>query len=192
MEADLQKSFAAFFPELQSKEQASKTTGGSGEVNVLQFIKLGIRLEGQRRFDTVAARERLTELTAMLDRYIGVARAPAVEGGSRIANPDRARDIAQRALRAASAANGDRARVWSELGIPAIKGLLEAGNWSDARSILRQLETSIGSAETALSASDPSPSAGEAFGELSYVYGEFGRLRSALIAATRSVNIGAA
>ena len=74
MESDLQQAFAPFFPELQNKEQLTKTTGGSGEVNILQLVKLGIRVEGQRKVDSVATRERLTELTAVLERHISIAR----------------------------------------------------------------------------------------------------------------------
>src|SRR5580693_8638595 len=37
MTADLQQTLAPFFPELQSKEQLTRATGGSGEINVLQF-----------------------------------------------------------------------------------------------------------------------------------------------------------
>ena len=73
MTADLQQTFAPFFPELQGKEQVTKTTGGSGEIGILQFVKLGIRVEGQRKVDSVIPRETLAELSAVLERQIGIA-----------------------------------------------------------------------------------------------------------------------
>jgi hypothetical protein len=74
MTADLQQTFAPFFPELQSKEQVTKTTGGSGEIGILQIVKLGIRVEGQRKIDSVSPRETLTELSAVVERQISIAR----------------------------------------------------------------------------------------------------------------------
>jgi hypothetical protein len=74
MTADLQQTLAPFFPELQSKEQLTKTTGGGGEFAFLNVIKLGIRVEGQRKVDSVNPRESLAELSAVLERQISIAR----------------------------------------------------------------------------------------------------------------------
>jgi hypothetical protein len=74
MATDLLQTLAPFFPELQNKEQLTKTTGGSGEINVLQLVKLGIRVEGQRKVDSVIARESLRELSAAVERQISIAR----------------------------------------------------------------------------------------------------------------------
>jgi hypothetical protein len=48
MMVDLQQQLAPFFPELQNKEQRTAISGGGGEVNLLQAIKLSVRVEGQR------------------------------------------------------------------------------------------------------------------------------------------------
>lgn len=72
---DLQQILAPFFTELQGAEQTTRTTGGTGEVNILQLIKLGIRVEGQRKTDLINRRETLTQLTAVLERQIDVVRA---------------------------------------------------------------------------------------------------------------------
>jgi hypothetical protein len=72
---DLQSQLAPFFPELQNKEQLTRITGGSGELNILQMIKLGIRVEGQRKVDTVSPREMLKELSAVLERHISAAKS---------------------------------------------------------------------------------------------------------------------
>jgi hypothetical protein len=74
MVRDLQQLLAPFFPDLQSKDQLTRTTGGSGELNVLTLLKIGIRVEGQRKADSVAAREALTELSAVLERQISAAK----------------------------------------------------------------------------------------------------------------------
>jgi hypothetical protein len=74
MLADVQQPIAPFFPDLQQKEQLTKTVGGSGELALLRTIKLGIRVEGQRKVDTVSQRETLTELTAVLDRQVNAIR----------------------------------------------------------------------------------------------------------------------
>ena len=74
MVRDLQPLLAPFFPDLQNKEQLTRTTGGSGEVNVLSLLKIGLRVEGQRRIDAVANRETLAELSAVIQRQISIAR----------------------------------------------------------------------------------------------------------------------
>jgi hypothetical protein len=71
---DLQQQLAPFFPELQTREQLTRTTGGSGELSFLNAIKLGVRVEGQRKVDSVAARETLAELSGVLERQISIAR----------------------------------------------------------------------------------------------------------------------
>jgi len=72
---DLQQQLAPFFPELQNKEQKTTTTGGGGELNILQVVKLMIRVEGQRRVDITSQRESLANLRALLDRLISIAQA---------------------------------------------------------------------------------------------------------------------
>ena len=74
MTADLQQTFAPFFPDLQGKEQITKSTGGSGELAILGMVKLGIRVEGQRKTDPVSARTTLAELSAVVERQISIAR----------------------------------------------------------------------------------------------------------------------
>lgn len=74
MTADLQRALAPFFPELQGNEELTKITGGSGELGLLNLIKLGIRVEGQRRVDSVSARETLTGLSAVVEGQISIAR----------------------------------------------------------------------------------------------------------------------
>ena len=74
MAADLQQTLAPFFPELQGKETITKTTGGGGELSFLQLAKLSIRVEGQRKVDSVSALETLTALNAVIERQIGIAR----------------------------------------------------------------------------------------------------------------------
>ena len=71
---DLQQQLAPFFPELQTREQLTRTTGGSGELSFLNAIRLGVRVEGQRKVDSVAARETLAELSGVLERQISIAR----------------------------------------------------------------------------------------------------------------------
>jgi hypothetical protein len=71
---DLQKQLAPFFPELQDPETLTRITGGSGELNFLSAIKVGIRVEGQRKSEPAASRERLSELKAVLDGQITIAR----------------------------------------------------------------------------------------------------------------------
>ena len=73
MTSDLQQMLTPFFPELQNKEQLTKTTGGSGELSFLTLVKLGIRVEGQRKTDSVSPRETLAELSAVLERQISIA-----------------------------------------------------------------------------------------------------------------------
>ncbi len=70
--SDLQDQLAPYFPELQNREQRTKTTGGTGEVSILQTLKLGIRIEGQTRLDVVNRRESLTGLTETITRLIQV------------------------------------------------------------------------------------------------------------------------
>jgi hypothetical protein len=74
MATDLQETLAPFFPELQNKISKADTTGGSGEINLLQIVKLGIRVEGQRKVDSVNARETLANLSAVIERQISIAR----------------------------------------------------------------------------------------------------------------------
>jgi hypothetical protein len=71
---DLQQQLAPFFPELQGLEQLTRTTGGGGELSFLGAVKLMVRVEGVRKTDSVAARERLTNLSAVLERQISIAR----------------------------------------------------------------------------------------------------------------------
>jgi hypothetical protein len=71
---DLQLLLPAFFPELQTREQWTRTAGGSGGLSLLTLVKLGIRIEGQRKLDSVTPRETLTELSAALERQITVAK----------------------------------------------------------------------------------------------------------------------
>lgn len=74
MVSELQTHLAAFFPELQNRIQQAQTTGANVELNLLQFIKGGLRVEGQRKTDLVNQRESLTSLKDALDRLIDAAR----------------------------------------------------------------------------------------------------------------------
>lgn len=74
MATDLQQTLAPFFPELQNKISKADTSGGSGEINLLQIVKLGIRVEGQRKVDFVSTRESLADLSAVVERQISIAR----------------------------------------------------------------------------------------------------------------------
>jgi hypothetical protein len=71
---DLQQQLAPYFPDLQAGEQNTQTTEGSGEMSFLSLVKLGVRVGGQRKVDSVAARKSLTELSAVLEQQIGIAR----------------------------------------------------------------------------------------------------------------------
>jgi len=73
MGQDLQDTLAPYFPELQGAEQRDRTLGGLGELNLLQTVKLQIRLEGQTKTDVVPQRENLANLSGLLGRLIRLA-----------------------------------------------------------------------------------------------------------------------
>jgi tetratricopeptide (TPR) repeat protein len=107
-------------------------------------------------------------------------------------DPSRARDLLQRALRAAASPNADPARVWMELGIPAIDEFLRAGQLIEGLEALRQLTGLGGAPEEALNrVSDPSLlwDAWHAFVTLWRLYREDGRREEALAAAENAVRL---
>lgn len=70
--SDLESQFAPYFPELQAKEQRTDTTRSTAEVSILQMLKLGIRIEGQKKLDLAGRRESLTGLTETITRIVSI------------------------------------------------------------------------------------------------------------------------
>jgi tetratricopeptide (TPR) repeat protein len=109
---------------------------------------------------------------------------------SRPGDPSRARDLIERALRAAASPNANPARVWLELGIPAIDEFLRSGQLIEGSEALRQLTGLVGLPEEALNReSDPNVPGeiGIALLALSGLYRELGRREDALAAAENAV-----
>jgi len=110
---------------------------------------------------------------------------------SSLGDPDKARDLLQRALRAAGG-NSDPTRVWLELGIPAINEFLRSDEVNEALEAFRQLTGLVGAPEEALKrASGPGATGdlGAAFLTLWRLYREVGRGEDALAAAEDAVRI---
>jgi tetratricopeptide (TPR) repeat protein len=107
-------------------------------------------------------------------------------------DPNRARDLLQRALRAAASPDADPARVWLQLGIPAIDEFLRSGQSNEGLEALRQLTGAAGAPDEVLSpglfTSAPGD-LGTAFLTLSRLYSEVGRRDDALAAAEAAVRV---
>jgi tetratricopeptide (TPR) repeat protein len=112
-------------------------------------------------------------------------------GETSIGDPSRARDLLDRALRAAASVNVYPVRVWLELGIPAINEFLRSGQLNEGLDALRQLTGLVGAPEDALNAASGSDahSVGSAFITLSTLYREVGRDDEALVAAENAVSV---
>lgn len=107
-------------------------------------------------------------------------------------DPDRARDLLQRALRAAANPDTDPARVWLDLGISAIDEFLRSGQPDEGLDALRQLTGAAGAPGEVLSPglfARASGDLGMALLTLSRLYREVGRRDDALAAAEDAVRV---
>jgi tetratricopeptide (TPR) repeat protein len=104
----------------------------------------------------------------------------------RTGNRERGRDLLARALHAAGGSNADAARVWLELGLPALSEFVESGYPEEASAALDQLTRVAGKPEEVLDLfgrSNVSAEMARAATVLSVLYWHLGRLKEAFALA---------